>query len=156
MAETKADGPTSQETREKGELDSSAVGPWVLVARKRKQGRQTVKENKTEATSGLQSPIKPTRPFSPPSRSLFSDIDPKAEATRNSDMSGSSTICADRNKSEPTGTRPKPSHVTSKGMKPIAILKGKKSIVHSGQGVIRQKSLPEWKIIKTMESETTR
>lgn len=34
--------------------------------------------------------------------------------------------------------------------------KGKKKIVHSGQREIRQKSLPEWKMIKSLDSKTTK
>ena len=36
VADNEAEGPASHETREKEETDSSAFGPWVLVARNRK------------------------------------------------------------------------------------------------------------------------
>ena len=71
-------------------------------------------------------------------------------------MSGSSAICANRTNVEPSGYTPKLSHITSKGMKPKSNPKGKKSIVHSEQREIRQKSLPEWKMIKSLDSETTK
>lgn len=78
-----------------------------------------MKENKIEATSGLpsQSPTKPIKALSPPSRFLYSKVDPIAEASRNSDMSGGSVVCSDRNIEVPMGSKPKATHINSKGMK---------------------------------------
>ena len=153
MVDNEAKGPASHETWEKVEPDSSAFGPWVLVARNRKQARHAGKVFKPDANSGIpsQSPTKPNRPFSLPSHPLCSDVDQKAEDTRYSDVSGSSAICADRTNAKPSGYTPKLSHITFKGMKPKSNPKGKKSIAHS-----RKKSLPEWKMIKSLDSETTK
>ena len=101
--ETSVEVPTSQERQEKAEGESNveaeanAFGPWVLVARKRKEGRHVVKESKANAILGLlsKSPVKPIRSLNPPIRTFFSDVDQTFKATRNSDMSGGSVICAD-------------------------------------------------------------
>lgn len=116
-----------------------------------------MKENKIEATSGLpsQSPTKPIKALSTPSRFLYSEVDPIAEASRNSDMSGGSVICSDCNIEVPMGSKPKATHINSKGMKLMSMPKGKKSVIQFRPRVTMLKSSLEWKIIKTMESETT-
>ena len=147
MAETRDESTTSQDSREKDESEPSAFRPWVLVARKRKQSRHAVKTNQIEASLGL---------LSPPSRFLYAEAEPFAELTCNSDMTIGSAICADRTIEVPLGSNSKSSHVNSKELKPRSIPKGKKSMVQARQSVTIQKNSTEWKIIKNMESKTTK
>lgn len=130
----------------------------MLVARKRKRGSHAVKVNKTEANSGLRSQnrTKRNRALSPSNCFFYSKADPFVEDTRNNDVSRGSAICADRNSEVPGGSKAKATHVTSKGMKPKFMMKGKKSVAQSGLRVTRQGSSPGWKIIKSKESETTK
>ncbi|KAK7857400.1 hypothetical protein CFP56_017664 [Quercus suber] len=126
------------------------------LQRSTKKSRHAVKENKTEATLGLpsQSPTKSNRALSPPSRFLYTKVNPIAEATRNNDVTGGSVICVDHNIEVPIGSKSKSTHANSKGLKPMSMPKRKKSVVQFGQRVTRQKRLPKWKIIKTMELKT--
>ena len=117
-----------------------------------------MKESKADAILGLpsKSPVKPIKSLSPLIRTFYSDVDQTFEGTRNDDMSRGSAICANYTITEPSGYYPKPSHASSKGMKPLSALKGKKSIAQFGPKMSKQRSLPEWKLVQSKESKITK
>ena len=147
----------NQETRENTEPESNAFGPWVLVAQKRKPSRNASKKIRPEANSGhpSQSPTKPIRSLSPPSRIFLAEFDQNVGIRCNSDVFGVSANYVDCTVAESEWSKSKSMPFTSKVKKSVSSQKWKKSQDQLGQKATRQKGTPEWKMVKPKESEIT-